>query len=124
MARGTDRFRAHIAQDLNVPGALGVLFDLVREMNAAIDQGAVGQADAAHLELVDEWDRVLGVLSLRRAEDAQPPVPVAEIEQLIEDRREARRLRQFARADEIRATLDARGIILEDSATGTRWKRK
>ena len=118
-------FRGHIAQDLNVPGALGVLFDLVREINAAIDQGDVGQTDAAAiLAAIERCDQVLGVLSLRRAEDAAPPVPVEEIEQLIEERREARRARQFARADEIRANLDARGIVLEDGATGTRWKRK
>jgi len=51
-------------------------------------------------------------------------VPVAEIESLIAERREARRARQFGRADEIRRDLESRGIILEDSATGTRWKRK
>jgi len=64
------------------------------------------------------------VISLRRQEDAAPPVPVAEIERFIEERHAARRRRDFARADEIRQTLDARGIVLEDSATGTRWKRK
>jgi cysteinyl-tRNA synthetase len=49
---------------------------------------------------------------------------VDEIERLIEERRDARRTRAFARADEIRRDLDARGILLEDSSTGTRWKRK
>ncbi len=51
-------------------------------------------------------------------------MPVEEIERLIEERREARRARNFARADEIRRELEARGIMLEDSAAGTRWKRK
>jgi cysteinyl-tRNA synthetase len=51
-------------------------------------------------------------------------VPESEIESLIEARREARRARDFARADSIRTDLEARGIILEDSAAGTRWKRK
>ena len=67
---------------------------------------------------------MLGVLSLRRAEDEQPPVPVAEIEQLIEARHAARRRRDFGEADRIRDDLAARGVLLEDSAGGTRWKRK
>src|SRR5690606_15079059 len=114
-----------MADDLNVPRALSVVFDLLREINAAIDAGEIGETGAAAVKDTFDWfDRVLGVLALRRAEDARPPVPVDEIERLIEERREARRLKQFARADEIRADLDARGIVLEDSATGTRWKKK
>jgi cysteinyl-tRNA synthetase len=118
-------FRAQMTSDLNVPGALGIVFDLVREMNAAIDDRRVGVPDAAViLAAFEEFDRVLGVLALRRAEDARPPVPVEEIDALIAERREARRARQFARADEIRQDLERRGIILEDSPAGTRWKRK
>ncbi len=118
-------FRALIANDLNVPGALGVLFDLVRDMNAAMDRGDVGQDDAARIsEGFAEFDRVLGVMVLRQAELARPPVPVDEIEALIGERREARKSRNFARADEIRRDLEARGVLLEDSAQGTRWKAK
>jgi cysteinyl-tRNA synthetase len=118
-------FREWVARDLNVPGALGVMFDLLREMNAAIKAGEVGAADALAIrDAFDDFDRVLGVLALRRAEDAVPPVPVDEIERLIEARREARKARDFGRADAIRQELDARGIVLEDSASGTRWKRK
>jgi len=51
-------------------------------------------------------------------------VPALEIDSLILERREARRHRNFDRADEIRRELEARGILLEDSPTGTRWKRK
>ncbi|HXT70776.1 MAG TPA: cysteine--tRNA ligase [Vicinamibacterales bacterium] len=118
-------FSEAIGSDLNVPAAQGVMFELVREMNAAMDQGRLGEPDAAViLAAFAAFDRVLGVLALRRAEDAAPPVPEAEIESLIEARRDARRSRDFAAADRIRAELEARGIILEDSAAGTRWKRK
>jgi cysteinyl-tRNA synthetase len=122
-ARG--EVRAMIGSDLNVPGALGVIFDLVREMNAAMDRGELGEPDAVLVqEAFYDFDKILGVMQLRRTEDSQPPVPVDEIERLIAERRDARRARNFARADAIRNELDARGILLEDSAAGTRWKKK
>jgi cysteinyl-tRNA synthetase len=125
VARARESFRTLIASDLNVPGAQGVMFELVRDMHAAMDQGEVGAPDAQLIrEAFDEFDRVLGVLALRRAEDARPPIPAEEIDALIQARREARQARDFRRADQIRADLESRGIILEDSASGTRWKRK
>ena len=67
---------------------------------------------------------MLGILSLRRTEEDQPPVPLEEIARLIEDRHAARRRRDFAAADRIRHDLAERGVLLEDTSTGTRWKRK
>ncbi|HQX80893.1 MAG TPA: cysteine--tRNA ligase [Vicinamibacterales bacterium] len=128
VAAARDEFRSKIASDLNVPGGLGVMFELLREMNAAMDQDggrALGAADAALIrDAFEEFDKVLGVVALRRREEAAPPVPEEEIRALIDERRQARRDRQFAKADTIRAGLEARGVILEDSPTGTRWKRK
>ena len=118
-------FAGHIADDLNTAAALGVMFDLVRALNTSIDAGELGAQDArAVRDTFDRFDAVLGVLALRRKEDEQPPVPVAEIESLIEARRQARLSRHFAEADRIRKDLDARGIVLEDTGSSTRWKRK
>jgi cysteinyl-tRNA synthetase len=120
-----ERFAAAIESDLNTAGALAAMFDLVRDTNKAIDEGAFGTGDAAAVRAAfDDFDRVLGVIALRRAEDARPPVPVEEIERLIEDRHAARRRRDFAAADGIRHSLAERGVLLEDTPAGTRWKRK
>ena len=114
-------FAEHVRADLNVAAGLGVVFDLVRALNSSIDAGELHDGDARgdpRRRSID-FDRVLGIFSLRRAEDEQPPVPVEEIEQLIQARRAARTARNFAEADKIRKDLDARGILLEDTAAGT-----
>jgi cysteinyl-tRNA synthetase len=118
-------FDEALRDDLNTAAGLAAMFDLVRILNTALDDDRVGRDDVTEVrEAFDLFDRVLGVLALRRAEEAAPPVDAAEIDRLIEERQEARRRRDFAAADRIRQDLAARGILLEDSATGTRWKRK
>ena len=125
LARARAQFDEALRADLNTSAALAALFDLVRELNTAIDDGRLGEPDvAAAREAFAYFDRVLGVIALRRQEDARPPVDPGEIEQLVEQRQAARRRRDFAESDRIRDDLGARGIVLEDGPGGTRWKRK
>jgi len=111
-------FRAGLEDDLNTPEALGALFPFLREANAALDEGALdAKGAAAALAAIETADRVLGILP------ARAEVLPAEIEAQIEARNEARKRRDFAEADRIRASLAASGIVLEDGEKGTRWKR-
>ena len=125
VAQAQDAFRAALEHDLNTAAALAAVFDLVRDVNAAIDAQEISASEArAVAGAIDHFDQVLGVVSLRQAEDAEPPVPVEEIERLIGERRAARERRDFAAADGIRKELADRGVLLEDNPGGTRWKKK
>jgi cysteinyl-tRNA synthetase len=138
---------AALANDLNTAEARAPIFDLVRAANTAIDQGLLLSGDRdAILRVLEDFDAVFDVIEDRDAEptrralewaekagrmgDVAPELLAsqalndADIDALVAERTAAKRQRNFARADEIRRELAEKGVILEDSKDGVRWKRK
>src|SRR5271170_1490390 len=134
IAQAAGEFDEGLSDDLNTARALAAAFDLVRDMNIAMDKAAVYQGDAAGAqEFLRDFDRVFAVLEDNDAAKlrelgyggADTSGDDAEIEKLVAERQAARGRRDFAASDRIRKELAERGIILEDSKDGgVRWKRK
>jgi cysteinyl-tRNA synthetase len=120
-------FEAAMDDDLNVAEAWAALFVLVREGNAELDRAGqrIPRRDAdSALAAIASIDRVLAVLSLADLEqEAVPEELLSWIEEQLAQRTAARQDGDFARADEIRATLAEAGIEVEDSPSGSRWRR-
>jgi cysteinyl-tRNA synthetase len=111
-------YRDALDDDLNLPQGIGLVFELIREANAALDANTVN--DEARMQLLALIDDVDAHLDVVRAEE---PGLADEVERLIAERESARKARDFARADQIRDDLRRRGIALEDSKDGVRWHR-
>ena len=103
-----------LCDDLNTPGAIAGLHVLADAALAGDASGAAGLLAAG---------KILGLFNQTPAQWFQGDADSGRIEALIEERRQARAARNFARADEIRRTLEAEGIVLEDNASGTGWRR-
>ncbi|MEO3947960.1 cysteine--tRNA ligase [Gorillibacterium sp. CAU 1737] len=119
-SRAVREFEARMNDDFNTPDAITAMFDLATATNKYL---LVEQASLTVLQVLERaflrMDSVLGLLFEQEATDDD-----AGIERLIVERQEARRSRDFKRADEIRDELAVRGILLEDTAQGIRWRRK
>ena len=136
-----------LANDLNTAEARAPIFDLVRTANTALDKGEVKAADRdAILGVLAAFDRVFDVLEDRDAEQTAKALKWAEeagrleqvapeilarqgltdetIDALVAERTQAKKMRNFARADTIRNELAEKGVVIEDSKDGVRWKRK
>src|SRR5688500_14472899 len=117
--RALREFEEGMDDDLNTSVALAVVHNLSREVNTALARKQV-KADNQR-ELLDVINRIDSVLNIFG--EQQREILDSEIQALLDQRQEARRRRDFARADEIRRELADRGIILEDTKDGVRWKR-
>ncbi len=115
-------FDAALDQDLNTAEALAAIFEYVREANIQMDAGqfAAGAVPPA-LELLERFDSIFDVLRPSTAEDA---LSDADVDAKIAERNAAKKARNFALADQVRQDLLDKGIILEDTRDGVRWKRK
>lgn len=114
------RFHDKMQDDFNTPDAITAVFEWVNAVNQLMAGDEASAADlAAALEIFGEMNAVL-----RLVPEAEEEVPGEEIDRLIEERAEARKAKNWARADEIRDQLSNMGIVLEDTPQGMRWRRK
>jgi len=113
-------FTAGLDDDLNIAPALAAVFDLVRELNRRLAARTFSTADAARAAaFVRDLDRVLAVAE----EVGEGPGLAPDLVALLEARREARAGRDFGASDRLRDELAARGILVEDTRDGQRWRR-
>jgi cysteinyl-tRNA synthetase len=140
-------FLASLANDLNTAEARAPIFDLVRAANIALDKNELKAGDReAILKVLTEFDRIFDVLEDRdtaltakalewakeagRMDQVKPELLARQgltdeaIDALVAERTQAKKQRNFARADAIRNELAEKGVVIEDSKDGVRWKRK
>ncbi|MDE0205891.1 MAG: cysteine--tRNA ligase [Candidatus Tectomicrobia bacterium] len=118
LQQAREGFEQSLDNDLNISGALGAIFQMVRDVNRLIADGLLSPAEAtATRDLMQRFDGVLGVL------DPEERNGDTEVDGLLAQRQEARDKRDFARADALRDAIRERGYVIEDTPSGPRLKR-
>jgi cysteinyl-tRNA synthetase len=112
-----ERFRAAMDDDFDTPGAVALVFEVVRDANIALDDGRRDEAARLIPTAAELWQ----VLGLWWRDDE--PEADAEIERLVRERDAARDRKEWATADSLRDQLRERGVVLEDTPHGTVWRR-
>ncbi|MBQ7578015.1 MAG: cysteine--tRNA ligase [Synergistaceae bacterium] len=117
------QFSDSMNDDFNTAAAIGILFDVVHLINTSLKENETLPAEFFNLakKYLADYDKILGVIG---SDDNESDSESKEIEALIQERTQARKAKNFARSDEIRDMLKSRGIILEDTPQGTKWKRE
>ncbi len=116
---GTKIFEAAMDDDLNISEALAAVFDFVKVVNASVDSGAMGKESAAEaIKFLEKVDSALGVMAFSKEEKLP-----SDTMKLIDERERLRKEKKFAEADKIRAELQEKGIQLDDTPEGVKWKR-
>ncbi len=111
------KFEEAMEDDFNTADAVAAVFELVKFANTELNDKSSKEFAANILEVLIKLSDILGLIVIKEKESD------SEIDALIEERQEARKAKNFARADEIRDELKARGIVLEDTKDGVKWKR-
>ena len=121
-AAASQAFIDSLNDDLNTAEALAAVFEYVRDANSAMDTGEFRSGNVAGaLEFLGRFDSIFDVL---RPTGKAGHTPDSEVESLVAERTAAKKARNFAAADRIREQLLGQGIVLEDTKSGVRWKRK
>ena len=115
-------FQSALDDDINTAGALAAVFEYIRDTNTAMDAGEFRAENAVEsLEFLARFDSVFDVL---RPGARAAGLSDQEIDELVAARTAAKKSRNFARADQLRAELAEKGVVLEDTKEGVRWKRQ
>lgn len=120
LEKGLSSFAQSLADDLNISAALAAIFEIVREVNFLCDSNQLGKAESEKvLDLLKQFNHVLGVLSF---ENEMEKIP-ADLEAALEQRIEARKQKNWALSDSLRDLIHSRGYAIEDTSTGARLKK-